>query len=106
MIEVLVALFVTSIGLLGLAALQMTSLRYSHNTHARSQATFVAMNEIETMRANKAGARAGDLDKSDVAEPSLPSGKVSAKVDAGIATVTVIWGEQEGNQTFTYRARL
>lgn len=60
MIEVLVALVVLSIGLLGVAALQLTSLRSNHSSAMRSQATFLAYDIIDRMRANRADALAGN----------------------------------------------
>lgn len=53
MTEVLVALFVLSVGLLGIAALQLTSLRSNHASAMRSQATFLAYDIIDRMRANR-----------------------------------------------------
>ena len=55
LIEVLVALFVLSIGLLGLAALQTTGLRFSHQSYERTQATLQAYDIIDRMRTNKSG---------------------------------------------------
>ena len=52
LIEVLVALLVLSIGLLGLAALQTTSLQYNTGSYHRTQATFLAYDIIDRMRAN------------------------------------------------------
>lgn len=52
LIEVLVALLVLSIGLLGLAALQTTSLQYNTGSYFRTQSTFLAYDIIDRMRAN------------------------------------------------------
>lgn len=52
LIEVLVALLVLSIGLLGLAALQTTSLQYNTGSYHRTQATFLAYDIIDRMRVN------------------------------------------------------
>lgn len=52
LVEVLVALLVLSIGLLGLAALQTTSLQYNTGSYFRTQATFLAYDIIDRMRAN------------------------------------------------------
>jgi type IV pilus assembly protein PilV len=52
LIEVLVALFVLSIGMLGVAALQMTSLQVNTGSYLRTQATFLAYDIIDRMRAN------------------------------------------------------
>ena len=59
MIEILVALLVLSIGLLGLAALQATGLRYNHSSYLRSQAVLQAYDMADRMRANLPGVQAG-----------------------------------------------
>jgi len=43
LIEVLIALAVLSIGLAGMAALQLSSLQYTHSAHYRSLATTIAL---------------------------------------------------------------
>jgi len=53
LIEVLVALLVLSIGLLGLAALQTTGLKLNHQSYERTQAVLQAYDIIDRMRANK-----------------------------------------------------
>lgn len=53
LLEVLVALLVLSIGLLGLAALQTTGLRFNHQSYERTQAVLQAYDIIDRMRANK-----------------------------------------------------
>lgn len=55
LIEVLVALLVLSIGLLGLAALQTTGLQLNHQSYERTQAVIQAYDIIDRMRANKSG---------------------------------------------------
>jgi type IV pilus assembly protein PilV len=62
LIEVLVALVVLSIGLLGVAALQLSSLRMNGSAASRSQATLLAYDVADRMRANKAAALAGNYD--------------------------------------------
>jgi len=57
--EALVALVVLSIGLLGVAALQLTSLRSNQSSAMRSQATFLAYDIVDRMRANRAAAANG-----------------------------------------------
>ncbi|MBI3546356.1 MAG: type IV pilus modification protein PilV [Gammaproteobacteria bacterium] len=52
LVEVLVALLVLSIGLMGLAALQTTSLQYNTGSYFRTQATFLAYDILDRMRAN------------------------------------------------------
>ncbi len=60
LIEILVAVLVLSFGLLGLAMLQATGLRFNTDSYLRSQATILAYDLIDRMRANKAGADAGN----------------------------------------------
>ena len=60
LVEVLVALLVLSIGLLGLAALQTTSLQYNTGSYLRTQATFLAYDIIDRMRANSAAVADSD----------------------------------------------
>lgn len=62
LVEILVALLVLAIGLLGLALLQTSGLRLNTNSYSRSQATFLAYDIIDRMRANVAGFQAGSYD--------------------------------------------
>lgn len=55
LLEVLVALLVLSIGLLGLAALQTTGLKYNQQSYGRTQATLQTYDIIDRIRANKNG---------------------------------------------------
>ncbi|WP_078118297.1 type IV pilus modification protein PilV [Thiosocius teredinicola] len=59
LLEVLVAMIVLSIGLLGLSGLQTTSVRSNHSAFLRSQATTLSMDIMDRMRANRDGAIAG-----------------------------------------------
>lgn len=52
MIEVLVAVLVLSIGLLGMAALMASSMRNNQSANFRTQATNLAYDYIDMMRAN------------------------------------------------------
>lgn len=52
LIEVLIALLVLAIGLLGLAALQAQGLRFNHDAYVRTQATNLAYDIVDRMRAN------------------------------------------------------
>src|SRR5690606_3184429 len=53
LIEVLVTVIVLAIGLLGLAALQFSGLRYTHSAYQRSQATILTNDIIDRMRVNR-----------------------------------------------------
>lgn len=52
LVEVLVALFVLSLGLLGLATLQTMGLKFNQQSYQRTQAVLQAYDIIDRMRAN------------------------------------------------------
>lgn len=62
MIEVLIAVFVLAIGLLGVAALQTTALKNNQSAFQRSQATMLSYFMMDSMRANRATALIGSYD--------------------------------------------
>ena len=54
LLEILITVVVLGIGLLGLAGLQATGLNFNHSAYNRSQATTLAYDMIDRMRANPA----------------------------------------------------
>lgn len=62
LIEVLVALIVLSLGLLGIAALQGATVQFNREAYLRSQATSLAYNMADRMRANRQAALNGAYD--------------------------------------------
>jgi len=78
--EILVTVVVLSIGLLGLAGLQLSSLKYNHSAYLRSQATFMANDILDRMRANRAVARAGNYDIAIGAAAATPGGTCNGSV--------------------------
>ena len=60
LIEVLVALLVFSLGLLGIAALLVVSVRTNHSAYQRTQATHLADSMANRMRANSRAIWNGD----------------------------------------------
>jgi type IV pilus assembly protein PilV len=56
LIEVLIAILVLAIGLLGLAAMQGAGLKYNTDAYQRTQATVLAYDIVDRMRANKTAA--------------------------------------------------
>lgn len=70
LLEVLVAMVVLSIGLLGLSGLQTTGLRNNHSAFLRSQATLVTTDIIDRMRANRTAAFNGDYDINYTSTPT------------------------------------
>jgi type IV pilus assembly protein PilV len=128
LIEILVAIVVLSIGLLGLAGLQANSLRTSQSALYRSQAAAYAEDMAERMRANLGGARTYDIALGDSAPvgtsiadrdraewlarlATLPGGAGSIAVDAlnRTVTITVQWddsragGPADANYTLVTR---
>lgn len=115
LVEALVALVVLSVGLLGVAGLQLSSLRNNHNAHLRSQATALAYDIMDRMRANRVAARAGEYNvaidgtisgvtiaATDVnawraaLAATLPAGEGAVDLVAGTnqVTITIQWSER------------
>ncbi len=55
LIEVMVALIITSVGLLGLAMLQVQGMKFNTNAYLRTQATLLANDIIDRIRTNPGG---------------------------------------------------
>lgn len=75
LIEVLVAVVILAVGLLGVAGMQMSALRSNQSAYERSVATFLASSIAERMSANRAAALAGQY--------NLGMGSGSCPVPAG-----------------------
>ena len=58
-VEVLVSMVILSIGVLALSVLQLSSMQNTQGGHMRSQATMLAYDIIDAMRANRPGVEAG-----------------------------------------------
>jgi len=122
MLEVLVSIVVVALGLLGFAGLQTLSIKSNNTAYYRSQATMLAYDMIDRMRANKALALASSYDmaennipasaggtvlendkyewKTNIAS-SLPGGKGSVSVDLNRKiTITLKW-DDDGDGTDT-----
>lgn len=59
MLEILISLLVLSIGLLGLASLQVVGLQNNHSAYLRSQVTLLSYEIVDSMRANRQAAMDG-----------------------------------------------
>jgi type IV pilus assembly protein PilV len=115
LVEVLVTLLIISVGLLGVGALQLTSLRNNYDAFVRSQAAVLSSEIIDRMRANRDAARGGAYNvalgphtaTSTPAETDLtawkaalaaamPNGDGQVAIDAAtlMITVTIQWGER------------
>lgn len=79
MIEVLVAIVVISVGLLGIAALQLMAMKNSQGALQDSLATMYTYSMLDAMRANSAAARSGDYNTSNLCTP--PTGATRIATD-------------------------
>lgn len=59
LIEVLIALVVLSVGLLGIAGLQTAGMRYTYTANVEGTAAMLAQNMVDRMRANSGGGTGG-----------------------------------------------
>lgn len=123
LLEVLITVLVLGFGLLGFALLQTMNVRFVQSSNYRTQATNLAYDLIEQMRANRiqvdwyeaASFEPGTLDTEAVCVP--PTGEVGVQdnitqwqcqvikalgsdagatvsVDGGVVDVAVTWGDQ------------
>ncbi|VAX10062.1 Type IV fimbrial biogenesis protein PilV [hydrothermal vent metagenome] len=131
LLEILIAMLVLAVGLLGLAGLQATGLKNNHSAQFRTDAAIHAYDILDKMRLNKAVAKAGEYDiaVADDAPPgsrlvdtdraawldslaaALPSGDGALATAAGVTTVTVQWDDSRGSggsitQAFTVSTQL
>ncbi len=113
LVEVLVAVVVTAIGVMGAAALQLSAIKFNQTADMRSQATVLAYDIADRMRANRESALSGDyeLALSDAAPSGsavhqidlrdwlsalasrMPAGDGSIDRDQRSFTITVQWDE-------------
>lgn len=123
MIEVLVALLVLAVGLLGFALLQTMNLRFTQSAHQRTQATNLAQDLLDQMRVNRfqaawystASFDAGDVTQEDCGAPALGTVAISDSISRwrcqvvnalgdgasasvtyvnGVATVGIAWNDE------------
>jgi type IV pilus assembly protein PilV len=73
MIEVLVAIIVLAVGLLGLAGLQAASLKNNMSSYSRTQAQLLAYDMLDRMRSNLDGVALGDYNNLFSATPTDPN---------------------------------
>ena len=95
LIEVLVALLIFSLGLIGLAGLLVMSTQANNGALIRTQATFLAQNMADRMRANIGGVWEGDYDDTWPISATAPACDAASPCKpADLATRDkVIWGD-------------
>lgn len=132
LLEVLIAFFVLSVGLLGLAGLQMKSLQFNQSAFQQSRATVALYDILDRMRMNKPDATGhvydtggwvsshstGQLADNDLnawlanISGNLPSGQGSVSCDSNsICTVSVRWTNRfadsaDGYETVTLSSQM
>ena len=74
MIEVLIALVILAVGLLGLALLQTMNLRYTKSAELRTQAVNLAGELLDTMRSNRSQIAAYTMQESDFGAVAVGDG--------------------------------
>ncbi|MFA5677409.1 MAG: type IV pilus modification protein PilV [Pseudomonas sp.] len=115
LLEVLIALLVLAIGVLGAVLVQTNALRYSASAAYRTQATFIAYDLLDRMRANPANlsgyaltvsagcataSPAASILETDLADFAhavsclLPAGHGAVEVSGQQATVVIGWSEE------------
>lgn len=115
MIEVLVTMLVTSVGLLGVASLQTAGVRMARDSGLMSQASFMASNMADRLRGNEEYS-ADDLNAwNESIQQVLPngSGDVVSSAD-DLYEITVTWTESADStqiataseRTYTLAVRL
>ncbi len=92
-IEVMIAMLVLSIGLLGLAGLQLTGLRYNQSGYLRAQANILAYDIIDRMRANPTEASAGTYANISGSSTSNPYDGDCMSSDDGCTAVQLVDGD-------------
>jgi len=81
LIEILVAVVVISVGLLGIAALQVSTLQNNHNALLRTQVTALADDILDRMRANRTNAASYARTFGDPAPTAPGGGATQAQID-------------------------
>lgn len=130
LIEVMVAMLVLGIGILGMVGLQLNAMKLNQGAGVRSQATFLAYDIADRMRANTSAALAGSYDISLTSQAptgstiaardlrdwktalasQLPSGTGAISRSNNVLRVIVQWDEGRvggaATQQFAFETRL
>lgn len=105
MLEVLIAVLVFSLGMIGLAGLLIFAIQSNHVAYLRTQATFLAHNMAARMGANNVGLWNGNYNISSIQPPGTPVPSCAAGCDAAaLATRDIAAWSQQLN-TFLPNAR-
>jgi type IV pilus assembly protein PilV len=119
LMEILISILVLAIGLLGIAALQSSSVRYSQSAQERTTALIMAGSLTEIMRADPAlarsGAYAGDCEAELLADwalqlQSATATEVCPEVQwdstAGVYTISISWQDEKAITATLFELRI
>lgn len=129
LIEVLIAILILSIGILGLAKLQGNALKANHSAYMRAQASILAHEMLDVMRLDRTAARQQNYDGNYNAPPQadgdivsnelnrwvfyvlsrLPDSSAQIATAADLVTITITWDDSRGEdlpESFILRTRL
>lgn len=114
LIEVLVAVLILGVGLLGAAAVQLSALRHTDSALMSSQASFIAYDMLDRIRANSAAdysvaapaagnfsvARDQDLYdfKRNIESFGGPTAEGQISLRQGVFTVRITWDDSRAEQ--------
>ena len=115
LIEVLVALLVLAVGLLGAAAIQLNALKYTDSSRMTSQASFIAYDMMDRIRANSGAdytvtppttgnlsvARDQDLYdfSTNIVNFGGPTATGSITLNQRVYTITITWSDARAANT-------
>lgn len=135
-IEVLVAVVILSLGFLATSRMQILGMRYNQGAFFQSQASILAADIADRMRANldavddgkydnvsteslpadpgciQTGCSSGQLADSDIRQwaeaiaSALPDGAGSIRIDSGVFEIEVSWSEKITDSVETQSARI
>ena len=119
LIEVLVAMLILAVGLLGAAAIQLNALKYTDSSRMTSQASFIAYDMMDRIRANSAAdytvtpptsanlsvARDQDLFDftSNIASALGATATGSVALNQRVYTITITWDDSRAANTANAR---
>lgn len=115
LIEVLVALLILTVGLLGAAAVQINALKYTDSSRMTSQASFIAYDMMDRIRANSGAnytvtpptsanpGNARDQDLFDFTTSIVnfggPTATGSITLNQRVYTITITWSDDRAANT-------
>ena len=115
LIEVLVALLILTVGLLGAAAVQINALKYTDSSRMTSQASFIAYDMMDRIRANSGAnytvtpptsANPGNTRDQDLYDFTTsivnfggPTATGSITLNQRVYTITITWSDARAANT-------